>query len=376
MVKSKAKGPADDPAVTAFLASEKGVLFLNHLANLSDAARGLASLLKDNLPSVFPELGKRVRELEDLTAAGQPSSKKTKHNSDATIPKTPASKVVPAEEQPDETETKTRKKRAPKDPNAPKAPAPPFLLYRAEMRDTLKQKYPDLSNTELTKKMGELWRNLTEEEKQPYNDKFASARYEYASALDQYKAKVAAESEQHSPVRTSESNQEKAKPKAKKTGTPASAKAQKIQSPSSDGSESEEISSDSEVRQPIAKSTPVAKKGTPAQKQKAKQTPNTDKKSQQSLQSPKIVNGKSTEASKDNASEDVPEGNAAGGKALKKKKKNKKGNAGGLSEDNAAPHQELEKKETNGKAKGAKKGEKAGEEKSKARGKRTSQNKA
>lgn len=59
---------------------------------------------------------------------------------------------------------KTPKK--PKDPNAPKRPPSSYLLFQNEVRNELKQSFPDLPNSELLKMISVRWAKMSDADKQ------------------------------------------------------------------------------------------------------------------------------------------------------------------------------------------------------------------
>ena len=61
--------------------------------------------------------------------------------------------------------TSVKKDQASKKPRK----VPPYALFIKENRDKLKSELPDLSFSEVAKKMGEMWRGLSQEEKEGYN---------------------------------------------------------------------------------------------------------------------------------------------------------------------------------------------------------------
>lgn len=58
-----------------------------------------------------------------------------------------------------------------KDPNRPKRPLTPFFVFLNENREKVKSKNSELKSTEIAKKLGEMWRALTESQKQEYKNK-------------------------------------------------------------------------------------------------------------------------------------------------------------------------------------------------------------
>jgi len=70
-------------------------------------------------------------------------------------------------------------KRVKKDPSAPKRPMSAFLYFSQDRRRTIKDKNPTLKNTEVSRILGELWRNASDLEKKPHVDREKSERESY-----------------------------------------------------------------------------------------------------------------------------------------------------------------------------------------------------
>jgi len=77
-----------------------------------------------------------------------------------------------------EDEKKTKKKKK-KDPNEPKRPLSSYMVYVGEQRPLVKDKHPDLKQTELITKIGEMWKGLSAEKKKPYEKKAAELKEKY-----------------------------------------------------------------------------------------------------------------------------------------------------------------------------------------------------
>ena len=58
-----------------------------------------------------------------------------------------------------------RKTKAPKDPNAPKKPSGPYIFFCNEKRESVKQAHPDYKVAEIGRALGELWKELTDDDK-------------------------------------------------------------------------------------------------------------------------------------------------------------------------------------------------------------------
>ena len=93
----------------------------------------------------------------------------------------------------DEPEPKKGKKaKAKKDPNAPKKALSAFILFsnakRAEVTAELKAANPDMKGVaEVGKKLGEMWKALSDAEKEPFNKMAADDKERYAKAMEDYK---------------------------------------------------------------------------------------------------------------------------------------------------------------------------------------------
>ncbi|XP_032609907.2 high mobility group protein B3-like [Hylobates moloch] len=63
-----------------------------------------------------------------------------------------------------------------KDPNAPKRPLSGFFLFCSEFCPEIKSTNPGISIGDVAKKLGEMWNNLNDSEKQPYVTKVAKLK--------------------------------------------------------------------------------------------------------------------------------------------------------------------------------------------------------
>ena len=90
-------------------------------------------------------------------------------------------------------EVKQRKprKNKQKDPNAPKRPASAYMLWLNENRSSIKDELlttnPDAKITDVTKRAGELWKELTDDEKAPHQKASEALREKYHEAMKVYK---------------------------------------------------------------------------------------------------------------------------------------------------------------------------------------------
>ncbi|KAJ2580083.1 High mobility group [Coemansia sp. RSA 1694] len=75
-----------------------------------------------------------------------------------------------------------------RDPNEPKKPPSAYTLYIHDKRLEVKSSHPDIVPTEVWKKTMEAWGNISDEERQRYEERVAAMKKEYAAELAKYKA--------------------------------------------------------------------------------------------------------------------------------------------------------------------------------------------
>ena len=78
-------------------------------------------------------------------------------------------------------------KRAKKDPSAPKRPMSAFLYFSQGKRTLLKKEHPEMKNTEVSRLLGEMWRNAHESEKRPHIEKEKAEREKYKVAIAEWR---------------------------------------------------------------------------------------------------------------------------------------------------------------------------------------------
>jgi len=82
-----------------------------------------------------------------------------------------------------------KSKKAKKDPNAPKRGMSSFMYFSNEMRPKLKEEDPSLSFGEMGKKLGEMFRGLSPEEKEKYEKMAKDDKARYKRELSDYNSK-------------------------------------------------------------------------------------------------------------------------------------------------------------------------------------------
>jgi len=78
-------------------------------------------------------------------------------------------------------------KRARKDPSAPKRPMSAFLYFAQGRRTKIKSENPQMKNTEVSRILGEMWRNAPDKDRRPYINKEKEEREKYKTAVAKWK---------------------------------------------------------------------------------------------------------------------------------------------------------------------------------------------
>ena len=82
---------------------------------------------------------------------------------------------------------KVKKAKKVKDPNAPKRNLSAYFFFMNDQRPKVVKSNPDLKVTEVGKKLGELWRAMSDSEKAPYVKKADADKIRYEKAKAAYK---------------------------------------------------------------------------------------------------------------------------------------------------------------------------------------------
>ena len=73
------------------------------------------------------------------------------------------------------------------DPTAPKRPMSAFLYFSQDKRRAIKEEYPGIKNTEVSKMLGAMWRKASTEDRQPFIEKELFERNKYKTAMTKWK---------------------------------------------------------------------------------------------------------------------------------------------------------------------------------------------
>ncbi|GKY96421.1 hypothetical protein MPSEU_000601600 [Mayamaea pseudoterrestris] len=142
---------------------------------------------EENPDAEFGQLGKLAgAEWKSLS-----SEDKEKYDVMATADKERYKEAMKDYTQPDDSDSspaKGKKGKRKKDPNAPKKATTSFLAFSNEIRPKVKADYPDASFGELGKKIGEMFRNLTSEEKEKYEQIAQKDKQRYKRQMDDFQS--------------------------------------------------------------------------------------------------------------------------------------------------------------------------------------------
>ncbi|KAF7301309.1 HMG box domain-containing protein [Mycena indigotica] len=146
--------------------------------------------------------------------------------------------------------TNGKRKRATKkkDPNAPKRPASSYLLFQNEIRKPLKEKYPELNNTDLLNMIKTQWSDMSEEKKAVYTVKMQQLKEKYQQEKNAYDARSpeeVARADAQVAAALAEKKTRRRKSKVDKAAAPVSA-------PVIESSEEEEDEDEDEDDHPVA----------------------------------------------------------------------------------------------------------------------------
>lgn len=84
-------------------------------------------------------------------------------------------------------ERKPRKEKKQKDSGGPKRPMSAYMLWLNSSRERIKSENPGISITEISKKAGEMWRQLGKDDKEEWETKAGEAKRQYDKAKKEYK---------------------------------------------------------------------------------------------------------------------------------------------------------------------------------------------
>ncbi|KAI8846884.1 hypothetical protein BC829DRAFT_255933 [Chytridium lagenaria] len=91
------------------------------------------------------------------------------------------------------TQSSSRSKKPPRDPRMPKQPMTSYLLYCRDVREDVKAKFPNMTQTEVATQMGRMWNEVPEDNKKRYDEMAHLLRDQYNNAMMAYRMQQALE---------------------------------------------------------------------------------------------------------------------------------------------------------------------------------------
>ncbi|DBA04144.1 TPA: hypothetical protein N0F65_004252 [Lagenidium giganteum] len=79
-----------------------------------------------------------------------------------------------------------RKPRKKKDKNAPKRALSAFMFFSNDIRDTVKREMPELEFLQISSEIGRRWKELSEEDRKPYDELADADKRRYAEEKEDY----------------------------------------------------------------------------------------------------------------------------------------------------------------------------------------------
>ncbi|RXH89516.1 hypothetical protein DVH24_031873 [Malus domestica] len=83
--------------------------------------------------------------------------------------------------------SKKKKQKKKKDPNAPKRAMSGFMFFSNMERDNVKRENPGIAFTDVGRALGEKWKKMSAEEKEPYEAKARQDKERYKDEISGYK---------------------------------------------------------------------------------------------------------------------------------------------------------------------------------------------
>jgi hypothetical protein len=95
------------------------------------------------------------------------------------------------------------KKKEKRDPDAPKAAKNAFIFFCAEKRSEVKQEDSEMKPTDITKKLGEMWRDMDDDDKEEFQEKAKEDKGRFENEMEGYEPKDGFKCPKKSPKKSS-----------------------------------------------------------------------------------------------------------------------------------------------------------------------------
>ncbi|GMP30487.1 hypothetical protein CsSME_00005140 [Camellia sinensis var. sinensis] len=126
-------------------------------------------------------------EESDASESGGEKEKPAKKESKKELAASKASSSRGKSKDGDEDGSKKRKQKKKKDPNAPKRAMSGFMFFSQSERENIKKTNPGIAFTDVGRVLGEKWKKLSAEEKEPFEAKAQADKMRYKDEISGYK---------------------------------------------------------------------------------------------------------------------------------------------------------------------------------------------
>ncbi|KAI8019841.1 FACT complex subunit SSRP1 [Camellia lanceoleosa] len=126
-------------------------------------------------------------EESDASESGGEKEKPAKKESKKELAASKASSSRGKSKDGDEDGLKKRKQKKKKDPNAPKRAMSSFMFFSQSERENIKKTNPGIAFTDVGRVLGEKWKKLSAEEKEPFEAKARADKMRYKDEISGYK---------------------------------------------------------------------------------------------------------------------------------------------------------------------------------------------
>mmetsp|Transcript_29066 Transcript_29066/g.43921 ORF Transcript_29066/g.43921 Transcript_29066/m.43921 type:complete len:800 (+) Transcript_29066:102-2501(+) len=183
----KKKGKKKDPNAPKRAQSSYTIFMSKNRAAIKEANPNatfgeLAGLVSKAFKELSPEEKEKYEEMADL------DKERYKREMKSYVPP-----IDSSNSHSEGNVSKKSKKKPKKDPNAPKKAMTSFMFYSNAIRSEVKEKNPDLAFGDIAKLIGKKFRELSEEEKKPWDEKADEDKKRYRDEVTAYKKKQVTE---------------------------------------------------------------------------------------------------------------------------------------------------------------------------------------
>ncbi|XP_058253713.1 FACT complex subunit SSRP1a [Hemibagrus wyckioides] len=128
-----------------------------------------------------------VAEEYDSNASASDSEGENEDSEDEEKGKKKKVEKKPKKPAKEKKERKPRKEKKVKDAGAPKRPMSAYMLWLNANRERIKSEYPGISVTDISKKAGEMWKQIDKSRREEWEKKAEEAKKQYDRAMKEYK---------------------------------------------------------------------------------------------------------------------------------------------------------------------------------------------